>query len=122
MTAAITYDLLHEDAATGARAGILHTPHGSFETPIFMPVGTQATVKGVSPDELREMGVADVRQDDTYGYVYAAIPSNCPELITVPSARKASFRSFGSTSGSSGAIVGMISSPNFFAKSKSRWS
>ena len=65
MTAAITYDLLHEDAATGARAGILHTPHGSFETPIFMPVGTQATVKGVSPDELREMG-AGIILSNTY--------------------------------------------------------
>lgn len=65
MTAAITYDLLHEDAATGARAGVLHTPHGSFETPIFMPVGTQATVKGVSPDELREMG-AGIILSNTY--------------------------------------------------------
>ena len=54
--AAITYELVHKDKFSGARAGILHTPHGDFLTPIFMPVGTQATVKSVSPDELEELG------------------------------------------------------------------
>ena len=63
--AAIIYELVHQDAATGARAGILHTPHGSFPTPIFMPVGTQATVKGVSPDELKELG-AGIILGNTY--------------------------------------------------------
>ena len=63
--AAIAYELIHQDAATGARAGILHTPHGSFPTPIFMPVGTQATVKGVSPDELKELG-AGIILGNTY--------------------------------------------------------
>ena len=56
MTPAITYELIAKDERTGARAGIIHTPHGSFETPIFMPVGTQASVKGVSPDELKDLG------------------------------------------------------------------
>jgi queuine tRNA-ribosyltransferase len=42
--------------ATWARAGTLATPHGSIQTPIFMPVGTQATVKSVSPEELRAAG------------------------------------------------------------------
>jgi len=37
------FDVVAEDAATGARAGILHTPHGLVETPVFMPVGTQAS-------------------------------------------------------------------------------
>jgi len=37
---------------TGARAGLLHTAHGTVETPVFMPVGTQGTVKGVAPREL----------------------------------------------------------------------
>ncbi|MEX2260832.1 MAG: tRNA guanosine(34) transglycosylase Tgt [Bryobacteraceae bacterium] len=37
---------------TGARAGLLHTPHGVVETPVFMPVGTQATVKGMTPHDL----------------------------------------------------------------------
>lgn len=65
MTSAITYELIQKDEATGARAGILHTPHGSFPTPIFMPVGTQASVKGVSPDELRDLG-AGVILSNTY--------------------------------------------------------
>ena len=41
---------------TGARAGILHTPHGPLETPAFMPVGTQATVKGLLPSDLEKIG------------------------------------------------------------------
>lgn len=53
---AITYELIKEDPHTGARAGIIHTPHGSFPTPIFMPVGTQGSVKGVSPEEVKEIG------------------------------------------------------------------
>ena len=62
---AITYELVKKDAATGARAGIIHTPHGSFPTPIFMPVGTQASVKGVSPDELKNLG-AGIILSNTY--------------------------------------------------------
>ena len=45
---------------TGARAGRVHTPRGSFRTPAFMPVGTQATVKGLSPQELSESGASVV--------------------------------------------------------------
>lgn len=62
---AITYELVKKDERTGARAGIIHTPHGSFPTPIFMPVGTQASVKGVSPDELRDLG-AGIILSNTY--------------------------------------------------------
>ena len=62
---AITYELVKKDESTGARAGIIHTPHGSFPTPIFMPVGTQASVKGVSPDELRDLG-AGIILSNTY--------------------------------------------------------
>lgn len=54
--AAITYEHIKTCKQTGARLGIVHTPHGSFETPAFMPVGTQATVKTMSPEELKEMG------------------------------------------------------------------
>lgn len=61
----IRYELVHRDKTTGARAGVLHTPHGSFETPIFMPVGTQATVKTVSPEELSELG-AGIILSNTY--------------------------------------------------------
>ena len=49
------FELLHICKQTGARRGRLYTPHGVIETPIFMPVGTQATVKTVSPDELRDL-------------------------------------------------------------------
>ncbi len=51
-----SYEIIKECPHTGARAGILHTPHGDIETPIFMPVGTQATVKGLRPEDLHEMG------------------------------------------------------------------
>ena len=51
----VTYELIHTCKQTGARYGILHTPHGDFETPIFMPVGTQATVKTLIPDEIKEV-------------------------------------------------------------------
>jgi queuine tRNA-ribosyltransferase len=49
-------EILHIDKKTGARYGILHTPHGDVEVPMFMPVGTLATVKTLSPEELKEMG------------------------------------------------------------------
>ncbi len=52
----ITFEITHIDKNSGARTGILHTPHGDVETPMFMPVGTQATVKFISPEELIEMG------------------------------------------------------------------
>ena len=52
--AAIKYECLHVCKQTGARYGILHTPHGDYETPIFMPVGTKATVKTLIPKEIEE--------------------------------------------------------------------
>jgi queuine tRNA-ribosyltransferase len=48
-------EIRHICKQSGARTGILHTPHGSVETPMFMPVGTQATVKFLSPEELTEL-------------------------------------------------------------------
>ena len=62
---AVWYELIKEEKHTGARLGILHTPHGSFPTPMYMPVGTLATIKGLSPEELKEMG-ADVVLANTY--------------------------------------------------------
>lgn len=53
--AAIRYELLKTCKQTGARLGKVHTPHGSFDTPVFMPVGTLATVKTMSPEELKDM-------------------------------------------------------------------
>lgn len=51
-----TYDVLAWDPTTHARRGRFSTAHGDFETPIFMPVGTKATVKGILPDTLRAIG------------------------------------------------------------------
>ena len=48
------FEQLKQDKRTGARVGILHTPHGDIMTPTYMPVGTQATVKGILPRDLRE--------------------------------------------------------------------
>ena len=59
------FELLHVDKHTGARRGRLHTPHGDIETPVYMPVGTQATVKTVSPDELYDMD-AQIILSNTY--------------------------------------------------------
>ena len=52
----VTFEITHICKQSGARTGILHTPHGDVETPMFMPVGTQATVKFVSPEELKDLG------------------------------------------------------------------
>src|SRR5437868_5205119 len=57
------FDLLATDGL--ARRGRLHTPHGTVETPIFMPVGTQATVKGLTPAQLEEAG-AHIILGNTY--------------------------------------------------------
>jgi queuine tRNA-ribosyltransferase len=51
-----SFDLIAQDAGTRARAGRFQTPHGVIHTPMFMPVGTRATVKGVTPAQLREIG------------------------------------------------------------------
>ncbi|XCS12257.1 tRNA guanosine(34) transglycosylase Tgt [Aeribacillus pallidus] len=61
----IRYELIKTCKQTGARLGIVHTPHGSFETPVFMPVGTLATVKTMSPEELKEIG-AKIILSNTY--------------------------------------------------------
>jgi queuine tRNA-ribosyltransferase len=51
------YELLKKDSASMARLGKLHTAHGDIDTPVFMPVGTRATVKAMSPRELEEENV-----------------------------------------------------------------
>ena len=56
MAKPVTFDLVKKDAKTHARRGVVHTPHGDIQTPIFMPVGTQATVKAMTPRELTEIG------------------------------------------------------------------
>ncbi|HKY64431.1 MAG TPA: tRNA guanosine(34) transglycosylase Tgt, partial [bacterium] len=59
------FQLLQKDAQTRARLGRYDTAHGSFETPVFMPVGTQATVKSMRPEELKELG-ASIILGNTY--------------------------------------------------------
>ena len=56
----VTFEITHVCKQSGARTGILHTPHGDVETPMFMPVGTQATVKFLSPEELYDLGAGVV--------------------------------------------------------------
>src|SRR5262245_9759667 len=51
------FELLIKDPTTRARRGRLHTAHGVVETPVFMPVGTQATVKSMTPEQLRGLDV-----------------------------------------------------------------
>lgn len=65
MSSAFSFEVLHTCKQSGARTGILHTPHGSVLTPMFMPVGTLATVKFVSVEELKEMG-SQVILSNTY--------------------------------------------------------
>ncbi|MEH7112054.1 tRNA guanosine(34) transglycosylase Tgt [Neobacillus niacini] len=62
---AIRYEFIKTCKQTGARLGRVHTPHGSFDTPTFMPVGTLATVKTMSPEDLKEMG-AGIILSNTY--------------------------------------------------------
>ena len=62
----VTYELLHVDKNSGARRGVVHTPHGDIQTPVFMPVGTQATVKAMTPEELKEMVGAQIILANTY--------------------------------------------------------
>lgn len=60
------FELIAQDKKTGARAGILHTEHGSIETPIFMPVGTVGTVKGVFKEQLDKDIQAQIILGNTY--------------------------------------------------------
>ena len=53
--AKFSYEVTHIDKNSGARTGVFHTPHGDIQTPIFMPVGTQATVKSLSPEEVENV-------------------------------------------------------------------
>ena len=54
---AFRFEILAKDPLTQARSGRIETDHGSFSTPAFLPVGTQGTVKSLTPEELTELGV-----------------------------------------------------------------
>lgn len=62
---AVTYELIKTDNRTKARRGRVTTPHGTIETPVFMPVGTAATVKAMRPEEVKELG-AEIILSNTY--------------------------------------------------------
>jgi queuine tRNA-ribosyltransferase len=62
---AVAYELIRQDQSTGARLGRVSTPHGVFDTPAFMPVGTQGSVKGLLPDEVKRTG-AQIVLANTY--------------------------------------------------------
>ena len=65
MSNPVTFELLHICKQSGARLGVLHTPHGDIPTPIYMPVGTQATVKAMTPREMEEIN-AKIILSNTY--------------------------------------------------------
>lgn len=65
MAAAVSFEVIKTCARTGARAGVLHTPHGDVQTPIYMPVGTQAAVKAVTAEDLKAIE-AQIILSNTY--------------------------------------------------------
>ncbi len=69
MSKFFSYELQHIDKYTGARAGVFHTPHGDVLTPVYMPVGTQATVKGMLPRDLKETGASIILSNTYHLYV-----------------------------------------------------
>ena len=66
-----SYELLHVDKNTGARAGILHTPHGDIETPIFMPVGTNSSVKMLTNYDVEQTGAQIILANSYHLYLKA---------------------------------------------------
>ena len=69
MSENFSFELQHIEKHTGARAGVFHTPHGDVLTPVYMPVGTQATVKGVFPRDLKEAGSSIVLSNTYHLYM-----------------------------------------------------
>ena len=63
-----SFEVIHQDLKTKARSGVIHTPHGDIETPAFVPVGTQATVKSLTPEEITDSGT-DIFFVNTYHMV-----------------------------------------------------
>ena len=64
-----SFEITAVDAATHARAGVFHTPHGDLLTPVFAPVGTQATVKAMTPAQLKELGASLVLANTYHLYL-----------------------------------------------------
>lgn len=62
---ALDFEILHKEANTRVRRGRITTRHGTIETPVFMPVGTQATVKAMKPEDVEKTG-AEIILGNTY--------------------------------------------------------
>ena len=76
MPSALTFELLGKCSVTRARAATLHLPHGPVPLPIFMPVATQASLKGLTPDQLEAQGCR-LCLNNTY-HLYAPAPPAPP--------------------------------------------
>ena len=63
------FELIKEDKYTKARLGRFHTPHGTVETPVFMPVGTRATVKAMTPEEVKDLGAQIILRNTYHLYL-----------------------------------------------------
>ena len=69
MKGAVTFELLKKDDKTRARRGRLFTPHGTVETPVFMPVGTAGTVKALKPDDVADLGASIILANTYHLYL-----------------------------------------------------
>ena len=71
-----TYEVLAEDPGTHARAGVFHTAHGDIHTPVFMPVGTKGTVKGLLPDTVASLGAQIVLNNTKIDSIFVNATEN----------------------------------------------
>ena len=78
----IKYRLIKKEKHTGARLGEIITPHGTFPTPMFMPVGTQATVKTQSPEELKEMGSGIILSNTYHLWLVLEMNSSLAQVVS----------------------------------------
>ena len=90
----MTFDLLKLDSSTAARRGRLTTGHGTVETPVFIPCGTQATVKALTPHELREEGVELVLCNTYHLYLRPGCSVASPRGTKRPRSGKALYVSY----------------------------
>lgn len=74
MTSHFHFKILHKDSKSRARLAELQTPHGVIQTPTFVPVGTQASVKGLTPQEVKEIGAQVVLANTYHLYMRGAVP------------------------------------------------
>ena len=75
MNTAFSFEVLNTSPISHARRGRLHTPHGVIETPVFMPVGTQATVKTLSQEELEQLGFQIILGNTYHLYLRRLYPA-----------------------------------------------